>query len=99
LLNEEMKDLHRVRDPRPGTPDASGLGSLVGELRALLDEGTHVVVHCRMGIGRSSLIAAGVLVDGDCLPMRMVSDSSHQGLPVPDTEHQRIWLRDATETP
>ena len=79
-----------------GIPDASAFWSLVSELKALLGEGTNVVVHCRMGIGRSSLVAAGVLVDeGMSADDAWSAISQARGLAVPDTDEQRAWLRDA----
>ena len=45
--------------PRPGEDD--GFDALVAGLRAELDEGRRVVVHCRGGIGRSGLTAASVV--------------------------------------
>ena len=50
-----------VPTPDRGTPELQRFRSLVAELIAELAGGHHVVVHCRMGIGRSSLVAAGVL--------------------------------------
>jgi protein-tyrosine phosphatase len=41
--------------PDRGLPDPAAFASLVDELTAELGRGLHVVVHCRMGIGRSSL--------------------------------------------
>ena len=52
-----------------------------------------VVVHCRAGIGRSSTIAAAVLIllgqDPDAALDRI---ANARGLPVPDTQPQRDWL-------
>lgn len=52
-----------------------------------------VVVHCRAGIGRSSTIAAAVLIllgqDPDEALERI---ANARGLPVPDTQQQRDWL-------
>jgi protein-tyrosine phosphatase len=56
--------------------------------------GRPVAVHCRAGIGRSSLIAAGVLM---CLgierahAIEMISVA--RGLRVPETEVQSEWLK------
>ena len=62
---------------------------VVGKLQA----SEAVAVHCRAGIGRSSLIAACVLV-------RLGWDAHHalaaiarcRGLQVPDTDEQRHWV-------
>ncbi|MFD8597852.1 tyrosine protein phosphatase [Kitasatospora sp. NPDC059646] len=64
------------------------LDALTGRLRS----GGHLVFHCRAGIGRSSLLAAAVLildgVDGDSAWDRI---ARARGLPVPDTAEQRAW--------
>ena len=60
----------------------------------LLGTGKHVVIHCRAGIGRSSVIAACVLmmmsgVDVDAAFRRI---ESARGCLVPDTLEQREWV-------
>lgn len=58
--------------------------------------GKTVLIHCRQGIGRASLLAAAVLaaagLDGDSA-FRAVERA--RGRPVPDTEEQRGWLLEA----
>jgi len=52
-----------------------------------------VAIHCRAGIGRSSLIAACILVCSGISPKQaymMISQA--RGLQVPDTEEQVHWL-------
>ncbi len=70
--------------------------SLWNRLAAKILEGHSVGVHCRAGIGRSGLIAAGVLV---CLGVdertAWERTSRARGRPVPDTEEQRLWLSNA----
>ncbi|MCY1080228.1 phosphatase domain-containing putative toxin [Archangium lansingense] len=68
----------------------------LGFLRQVRDEvraGSSIAVHCRMGIGRSSLVAASVLallgVNPDEALQRL---ATARGLPVPDTEEQRQWV-------
>lgn len=57
-----------------------------------------VAIHCRAGIGRSSLIAALSLTVLD-----MTADDAFarireaRGLPVPDTDEQRAWVAAAAE--
>src|ERR1700734_1879270 len=46
-----------------GTPGVPEFNALLKYLEAELSDGKHIVVHCRMGIGRASLVAAGVLVN------------------------------------
>jgi len=62
-----------------------------------ISNGAHVVVHCRQGIGRASLIAVGVLcVAGwdEELAWRRVEEA--RGRPMPDTPEQRSWWSDVT---
>jgi protein-tyrosine phosphatase len=66
---------------------------LADRVVSLLREGSSVAVHCRAGIGRSSLIAGCVLLKlgfrrEDVFPML----SRARGLQVPDTQAQMQWL-------
>jgi len=82
--------------PDRGTPDLQQFRALVANLAADLENGQHVVVHCRVGIGRSSLVAGGVLVDQGMPPSAAwtrISDA--RGLAVPHTPEQRPWLEAA----
>jgi protein-tyrosine phosphatase len=56
-------------------------------------DGRSTAIHCRAGIGRSSVIAACALICGgieadDALTLIKVA----RGLSVPDTEEQREWV-------
>jgi protein-tyrosine phosphatase len=67
--------------------------TLVYAVASQIREGKAVAIHCRAGIGRSSLIAAGVLIcsglsAGDAF--RKISVA--RGIDVPDTEAQREWV-------
>lgn len=65
------------------------LRQLLGELRL----GRTLAVHCRMGIGRSSLIAASLLVmDGMAVEAAWAEAALARGLNVPDTAEQRAWV-------
>lgn len=62
-------------------------------LTSRLQEGVFVVIHCRMGIGRSSIIAAAVLLQAGLKTENIIDTiSGIRGLKVPDTEHQLQWL-------
>lgn len=66
---------------------------LVGALSGYLAEGKGVAVHCRAGIGRSSTIAACVLVAEGFSPamaFELIRQARHWK--VPDTEEQREWV-------
>lgn len=71
---------------------------LLEQLKAYLAAGKHVAVHCRMGLGRSALIAASVLILSGFSPeqaCQMLSDV--RGYSVPETSEQRLWLDDLSE--
>ena len=66
--------------------------SLLGRITAQLNAGKNVAVHCRQGIGRSGLIAAGALIASGRSPdeaMQIVS--SARGIAIPETTEQRRW--------
>jgi protein-tyrosine phosphatase len=70
--------------------------TLWNRLAAKISAGRSVGIHCRVGIGRSGLIATGVLL---CLGVSESNAwqraSKARGRPVPDTEEQRLWLSKA----
>jgi predicted protein tyrosine phosphatase len=73
--------------------------ALAEAIVARLDEGKAVAVHCRAGIGRSSLIAACVLVLLGLAPgMAFDRIGKARGVKVPDTERQRDWVDMFRET-
>lgn len=84
--------------PDRGTPGVAEFRDLIQDLDAALKDGKHIVVHCRMGIGRSSLVAAGLLIaQGVSAPDAWSIIAESRGLVVPDTEEQREWLEAINE--
>lgn len=72
--------------PQSVTAARGLIDKLYGELKA----GKKIAIHCRQGIGRSGLIAAGLLVASGVdaeTAFRHVSDA--RGLPVPETDGQK----------
>jgi protein-tyrosine phosphatase len=68
--------------------------SLLKKIVGALEEGRNVAVHCRQGIGRSGMIAAGVLVRSGTEPKEAIKAvSAARGTPVPETPAQIEWLR------
>ena len=66
---------------------------LASKLGQSLTQGKSVGIHCRQGIGRSSLIAACVLVaSGESPSTAFENITSARGRPVPDTNEQRNWV-------
>jgi protein-tyrosine phosphatase len=76
----------------PSSPDATA--SLVDWVISDLRRGLGVAIHCRLGIGRSGLIAACVLQGlGHAHDTVFPILSRARGLHVPDTEAQAEWVR------
>jgi protein-tyrosine phosphatase len=74
--------------------DSAEADRLVEEIVAALHAGKHVAVHCRMGIGRSAMLAAAALVTlGDTVQQAFDRIETARGLPVPDTREQRRWVQ------
>jgi protein-tyrosine phosphatase len=82
--------------PDRGLPGSLGEAAALSRLMALrINEGKAVAVHCRAGIGRSSLIAACALVCSGVDPDEaFASIEGARGVRVPDTEEQRAWVVD-----
>ena len=79
----------------PASPDA--VASLVDWVVSDLRRGLGVVIHCRLGIGRSSVIAACVLhALGHPHDTLFQILGRARGLPVPDTPAQADWVRGYT---
>ena len=64
-----------------------------------LSAGKTVLVHCRQGIGRSSLLSAALLTFmGEDLDRALQSIGKARGLEVPETVEQRRWLDQFAKT-
>ena len=79
-----------------GVPSCEvALHKLVKEVEDLLERGNTVGIHCRAGIGRSSIVAACVLVRrGQAVETSFEQIEKARGVPVPDTVVQRAWVND-----
>jgi protein-tyrosine phosphatase len=66
---------------------------LIEHLEAELAHGRNINIHCRQGIGRSALIAAGLSIARG-IPaeeaVKRISQARHS--PVPETSEQRKWI-------
>jgi protein-tyrosine phosphatase len=76
-------------------PPAGGkIKDLIESLTDKINQGNSVVIHCRMGIGRSSIIAGCVLLKTGYRSNEVLTHISKiRGLKVPDTEEQEKWLK------
>ena len=73
---------------------------LVQQLEKALEAGQSVAVHCRQGIGRSSLIAALLLVSAGIGPEAALTQISQaRGCAVPDALEQRNWIKSFAVVP
>lgn len=67
--------------------------TLTAQVRKKLLAGEKIVLHCRMGIGRSSIIAGTLMLDNYPSVSALIDRiSGIRGLKVPDTEEQVQWL-------
>ncbi len=67
--------------------------SFAHDLSALLHTGRNVAIHCLAGIGRSTIIAACVLLlNGLSVDDTLFKIERARGCRVPDTPEQRDWI-------
>ncbi|MCL2715945.1 MAG: tyrosine protein phosphatase [Alphaproteobacteria bacterium] len=80
--------------PDRGVPDhPEKAWQLASRLAADLSRGRNIAIHCRAGIGRSSLVAACVLICSGIEPRAaLAAIGEARGLHVPDTEEQADWI-------
>jgi protein-tyrosine phosphatase len=79
--------------PDFGVPDHAAFAGPLAELSAELSAGRHVALHCWGGVGRSSLVAAALLVLRGGTPEAAWHRIAYvRGVPVPETDEQRDWV-------
>jgi hypothetical protein len=80
--------------PNRGVPEnGADVLQIASSIAGGIADGRSVAIHCRAGIGRSSIIAACALIcsgieAGDALARIKAA----RGLTVPDTDEQRDWV-------
>jgi len=105
LLDEaslcEQRGLIFVAYPIPdrGVPQqSSDAKSVIKSLARYVTQGKHVAIHCRMGIGRSAMVAAATLtVLGETPERAFAMIREARGWDVPDTSEQREWVEKFVE--
>jgi protein-tyrosine phosphatase len=77
-----------------GTPVLSNaVRELAESMKKALLDGKSIAIHCRLGIGRSSMLAACVLVlEGMDSEAAFELIGQARGCPVPDTAEQLSWV-------
>jgi protein-tyrosine phosphatase len=84
---------YRLPTPDFDVPDRSAALELAANLLSRLCDGASVAVHCRGGIGRSSILAAAVLILEGARPAdAMDLISAARGMRVPETASQRGFI-------
>ena len=80
-------------------PSSAKVEQLVAQLSSEIQQGKNVAVHCRQGIGRSSLISAALLISaGTDIEQALHAIGESRGLDVPETAEQRRWLDQFAKT-
>ena len=84
---------YHLPTPDRTVPDRTAGLELADRLRTFLEQGAGVAIHCRFGIGRSSTLAAMVLVlEGTAPEQAWELISAARGVTVPDTVAQRAAI-------
>jgi protein-tyrosine phosphatase len=94
LARAEGVEFHSFPIPDLGVPRSRlDFSRLVSALEVALKNGKNVAIHCRQGIGRSSLMAASLLVSAGEDPVEAFRRIAEvRGRPVPETTEQREWV-------
>jgi protein-tyrosine phosphatase len=87
-------EFHRFPITDHGLPESDdAFAALIERLHAERQRNRAIVVHCFAGIGRSTLVAASLLIRaGLTLPETLELISEARGYMVPDTSAQHRWL-------
>ena len=77
-----------------GVPSSlTAFAEFTREMSAQLTQGANILIHCRGGVGRSGLVAAGVMLQSGVDPGQVFSRiSARRGVRVPETDAQQQWL-------
>jgi protein-tyrosine phosphatase len=79
--------------PDRDVPPVASFQQFARSLHSAVSAGKTAGVHCRAGIGRSSLLVGAVLVLSGLTPEEAwLRIEKARGVPVPDTPAQRAWL-------
>ena len=90
-----MRFLHYPIADRGLPQSVAAFGELAKQLYNDITIGVNTVIHCRAGIGRTGILAAGVLLHcGYDSNAAFAHVSEKRGVQVPDTEQQERWLHE-----
>lgn len=92
----QSKDIQFISFPIPDRGVPASMPAAVALLKKIadaLERGKNVAIHCRQGVGRSGLIAAGVLVNsGVGVEEAIETVSAARGQAIPETAAQLQWI-------
>lgn len=93
-IRNGLRFIHFPFPDREAPPVSSYTEKFLRTLEAAIDEGATICIHCRMGIGRSAVIAGSLMMlKGARYDDLLAKISKARGLKVPDTEEQVAWLK------
>jgi protein-tyrosine phosphatase len=94
LAREQGLEYYSFPIPDYSVPQSRAeLLRFINRLEEALESGKNVAVHCRAGIGRSSVVVASLLVSAGLEPEEAFHRiEKARGRPVPDTPEQREWV-------
>jgi protein-tyrosine phosphatase len=93
LCEELGIHFHRYSLPDRTVPLQPGFDDFIASLLPILKQDGFIAVHCRAGIGRSSMVAAGLLCGLGLKAQEALTLISHaRGFDVPDTEEQLEFI-------
>ncbi len=80
--------------PDLGVPPAlSAANELLETIHAALSDGKNIAVHCRQSVGRSGLVALGLLIfSGESVKGAVEAVTRSRGIPVPEKVEQFRWI-------
>ena len=94
--SSQARDIEFISFPIPDRDvpaSREAITTLAHKLETAVTSGKSVGVHCRQGIGRSSLLAACMLIaSGENSTEAFDRISEARGRPVPDTVEQKEWV-------
>ena len=95
LARAQSLDFTAYPIPDLGIPQSlADFAQLTFTIQQQVNAGVNTLVHCRAGIGRSGLVAAGVLLQaGLGLEQSLQQISERRSARVPETRAQHDWLR------
>src|SRR5216110_2034325 len=89
----DQAQIRRTHEDRSLLDSEEGLEVFIGSLDERVRQGKSIAIHCRAGIGRSSMLCACLLVkQGFSVESAFQKIQEARGCVVPDTAEQRTWV-------